>query len=203
MKKLILTTLLVVSALTTPAFAGTIDFENMPDQYYYMSEHQNFGNYWAGVNFGPAATILDSAKYGYNNTGYPAHSGTAVLFSYQLPNIDVTFDTSVDFLSFYYTSYSDIWIDAYNSSNQLIGQSYGGSNYGTNSYLSFTSSTANIAYVSIHDSGNYFTIDDFTINSDLVTGDPRGNNPVPEPSTMLLLGGGLVGLAFWRKRKQA
>lgn len=42
---------------------------------------------------------------------------------------------------------------------------------------------------------------DFTLSYEPGAENPN-YNPVPEPSTMLLLGGGLAGLAFWRRRQR-
>lgn len=175
------------------SFAGTITFEDMPQDYWYAGGQQNFGDYWAGVNFGPQSTILEDQVYGYNSFDYPAHSGHAVLFSIDFPSITATFQTPVDFVSLWYSSSSDFYLDAYDADGNLIAQSYGGSNLGTNNYIQVNTATNSIDHVIMHDSGNNFTVDDFT--APIVTG-----SPTPEPASILLLGTGLVGLASTRRR---
>ena len=191
---------LILALSAMPVFAGTIDFEDMPTAYWYYGGQTNFGNYWEGVFFGPDSTILENQVYGYNDSGYPPHSGHAVLFSIDTPYIDAIFDNAVNAVSLWYSSTSSFVMDAYDASDTLVATSSGGSNYGTNSYLSVSSTSYNIKRVRMHDSGNFFTIDDFT--AEFVSGQPTGTN-VPEPMSLLLFGTALLGLGYVRRSQMS
>ncbi len=189
---------LVLMCFCTPGLSGTIDFEGMPEEYQYGYGHQNFADYWEGVWFGPDSTVLDRnwpLNY-YNYTGYPPHSGDAVLFSYSTPYIDAIFDNAVDEVSMWYTSGNNFYLDAYDEYDNLIATVTGAPNLYSNSLITITLSSYDIKRVRMHDTGNYFTIDDFT--AEFVSGQPSG---VPEPSTLLLLGFGILGLVGLRRRE--
>ncbi|HRI15261.1 MAG TPA: hypothetical protein PLX89_19890 [Verrucomicrobiota bacterium] len=192
----LLAALAIGSSTGASAFAGTIDFENMPQDYWYFGGQVNFGNFWQGVTFGPQSTILEDQVFGYNSAGYPPHSGHAVLFTISLPYIEAVFDNPVDQVDLWYTSISDFVIDAYDSGGNLLTSSVGGANYGSNSPLGVSWATKDIKKIVMHDSGNYFTVDDIT--ADLLTGNPRG---VPDSlSTVSALAFAMGGLALLRRK---
>lgn len=104
-----------------------------------------------------------------------------------------------------YCSASDFYLEAYDADDNLIDMAQGPSNYTLDDqtpgagldYLTVNSGSNNIAYVLVHDTGNQWLIDN-------VSGDASGVTPpgVPEPTTILLLGSGLLGLGVIRRKKQ-
>ncbi|MFH0931565.1 MAG: PEP-CTERM sorting domain-containing protein, partial [Candidatus Zixiibacteriota bacterium] len=133
----------------------------------------------------------DKVIYGYNDAGYPPHSGNAVLFSISDPVIRMDFTGGfVNSVSAWYTSAYTFYMDLYNSSNVLLSSVSAPSNYGTNSLISYGSSGFDIAYVEFHDAGDFYTLDDIAYN------------PIPEPGTLMLLGTGLLGLGAFRFRRK-
>ena len=100
-----------------------------------------------------------------------------------------------------YSSASNFFLEAYDAGGSLLDVASGPANTQwegvyTLGYLTVTSAASDIAYILVHDGGNYFCIDN-------VSGDASDvHSPaIPEPATMALLGLGLIGLgARLRKR---
>ncbi len=148
--------------IASGAYANTlVNFEGIPETYLYKFGNQNLNGYYPGLNFGPNATILDRVRGGYNYSGYPAHSGDAVIFSASVPYIRVDFmGFTTNYVEAWYSSAYTFYLEAYDASNNLLGYSSGPSNYGTNSLISVSTGASNIAYVKFHDSNNFFCVDD-------------------------------------------
>jgi hypothetical protein len=188
------------------ASVTTLDFEGVPTTYYIAFDGQNLGDYYAGMPnapvFGVDATILDAVIGGYNNSGYPPHSGNAVLFTDTEPAIRVDFTGGpVSSVGLWYTtSTNPLHLEAYDSTDVLLTSAVGDVNYGTNSWLGVALGSNSIDHVLIHDGGDEYTIDDFTYNSS-----DSSNSSVPEPATILIwsiLGAGSwLGMRVWRKPK--
>ena len=77
-----LAVILVVCALSAKADMVSINFEDLPDAYFFSAGGQNIGTFYSGVTFGPYVTGLSVSRFGgYGDAAYPPHSGDVVVWS--------------------------------------------------------------------------------------------------------------------------
>jgi hypothetical protein len=181
--------ILLLGGLSQSALATTLTFDEFPGGTVLTTQYQSLGVTISG------ATVYTSCP----TCLFPPVSGTNVAYA---PSGLMTFSFnptvvggSVDTVSAYVTAYGGpAGIYAYDSSNNLLGQSLLPAGGGVNGLLSVTSSGNPIAEVTIHDNGGTFTIDNFSFPTSIAT---------PEPGTLTLLCCGLLGLAVLFRRKLA
>jgi PEP-CTERM motif len=189
--------ILSLLVLRNDVIAYSINFEGLTDA---SSVGNNYSS--LGVSFSNA-TVLTSG-ISLNEFQFPPHSGSNVVSDVGGP-ITISFASSILSLSGYFTYNLPITITAFDTLNNPIStitSSFtsntvwsGASGSSPNELLQLTSVTGfDKIEIAGDSSGGSFTLDDLTVTPSPV--------PTPEPSTFILLGAGLGGFAFLRRRNK-
>jgi len=141
-------------------------------------------------------TALSVTQFGgYDNTGFPPHSGDVVIWDATDPTITISFDSPLQSFGIWYTTYDPLTLDAFDSDGNLLDSVTGAPNTdgttGTSSFLSLAD--AGIEGVTLTSTPGFFVLDDLTYET--------GTSAVPEPKSIhLLLAIALTYLCFRSKR---
>ena len=198
-KKLI--TILAVCASLTPAFAGTITFDNGPTDV-------DLGSYYQGVTFAPTLQAIGEVL-----PYFPAHSGEFTLQGTDVNNgsITFTFATPQSQFSFWYLAEFGFSATAYAVDGvTAVGTFHGAANvnmsailsdpssFSANTQVGLTNGVADISKVVITDTfdlGGFVTVDDLTAPG------LTGLAAIPDRSaTVMLLGASSLGLFALRRK---
>ena len=151
-----------------------------------MNGAWNFSSYDLGLSW-------YSGEYWIN--GYVgAHASSNGIGRIDFDNHDGSYFTTG------YTAGSTFYLEAYDENDVLLdvdscpaNRRYLEGNPNGPGYLTVSSANHDIAYVIMHDGGYYWVADD-------MAGDASGVAPIPEPTTLALLGMGLFAAVGLRKR---
>jgi hypothetical protein len=163
--------------LVTGTTASTvINFEDLPDAYFYSSGDENIGTYYSGITFGPDVTALSVSRFGgYDSSGFPPHSGDVAIWDATDATINISFASPITSFGIWYTTFDPLTLAAFDGSSDLLGTVIGDPNTdgttGTSSFLSF--SGTGIEDVTLTSTPGFFVLDDLTIGA--------GTSAVPEP----------------------
>jgi RHS repeat-associated protein len=168
-------------------FGDVIDFETLPDAFFFNGGGQNIGNHYPGLTIGPDVTGLSVSRFGgYASDAFPPHSGDVAIFDAADPTVTIAFSSPVQFFGIWYTSFDPLTLQTFDASDNLLGSIVGSPNTdgttGTNSFISLANPA--ISSVSLTSSPGLFTLDDLTT--------------VPEPSTFALLASAFLALILYR-----
>jgi murein tripeptide amidase MpaA len=110
---------------------------------------------------------IRTGQYNVNPYGSRAYECHGNFFAWLGPNqgsgrIDFTGATAKSMSMLTSTAYGT-YLDAYDSSGNLLAQSYAGPNIWTGTMSEIKVTASNIAYVIVHDTGNYWLIDDLRV----------------------------------------
>ncbi len=216
MKKLfaVAAAVVMVLGLATSSFAFFIDFEegfgqnnqpiiNIPGVSFIVTGGFN----WIYGDTSTGAWNSNSIDLNYGRGPYQ-HYGNVFAFLGTNNNagsgiVDFTNNDGTWFQTGY-TSLSNFYLEGYDVNDVLIASNSGGGNLNGQIDMTFLRIDAPAGqffdYVIVHDTGNYFLVDNFSGDS---TGLPGDDNVIPEPASMSLLGAGLLGLMGARRRQKA